>query len=465
MKVAFRHYFYNFLADVTAFVAAYAVAFGLALLAPQFFPLHQLDEPRQYVLFMLVAFAIQVAVFFWEGTYRSRESVLKIHASRRLLRGLMLSPAPIIMLSFLPAYSGLSKVVIVAASLINIILNPIFRSLAEIQRLPSFDAKVTPKKLLILGNGVAGECLLRRVKQDKNPRYNLLGFLEKNQDRVGSFIQTNSLEIRGEAKVLGTYQNLNSIVEETTPDEIWINDPTISAQEVGRIFTDCESKKIEVSLVPTIGDYPPQSLEVEMLDIVPIIRRKKPDARPVYEASKRLIDLFASGFMLTILSPLFLLIAILIKRDSAGPVFFKQNRVGLNGKHFKIYKFRSMYTHSNPYSVSPSVKGDSRITPIGRFLRRTSLDELPQLINVFRGEMSLVGPRPEMPFIVDQYNDLERFRLSVKPGITGPWQVSADRSIPIHQNLDYDFFYIQNRSVLLDLTLLWRTVFLAMRGI
>lgn len=93
------------------------------------------------------------------------------------------------------------------------------------------------------------------------------------------------------------------------------------------------------------------------------------------------------------------------------------------------------------------------------------MDELPQLLNVFRGEMSLVGPRPEMPFIVDQYNDLERIRLAVKPGITGLWQLSADRSLPIHKNLDYDLFYIQNRSFLLDLTLLWRTLYQAMHGI
>ena len=126
-----------------------------------------------------------------------------------------------------------------------------------------------------------------------------------------------------------------------------------------------------------------------------------------------------------------------------------------------MYKFRSMYTSAARYDVSPTRSSDPRITRIGRFLRRTSLDELPQLINVFLGDMSLVGPRPEMPFIVERYNTQQRARLQFTPGITGLWQLSADRAFPIHQNIEYDLYYIENRTFFMDVAILIHTLLFA----
>jgi len=130
-----------------------------------------------------------------------------------------------------------------------------------------------------------------------------------------------------------------------------------------------------------------------------------------------------------------------------------------------IYKFRSMYVDAPKYAVTPSESSDPRITRVGRWLRRTSLDELPQLFNVLRGEMSLVGPRPEMPFIVEKYTSFERQRLEAKPGITGVWQISAVRGEPIHHNMEYDIFYLQNRSFLLDAAILLKTFLSVLRGV
>jgi lipopolysaccharide/colanic/teichoic acid biosynthesis glycosyltransferase len=141
-----------------------------------------------------------------------------------------------------------------------------------------------------------------------------------------------------------------------------------------------------------------------------------------------------------------------------------QKRVGKNGKLFNIYKFRSMYTSTPQYDVSPTQSSDPRITRLGKFLRRTSLDELPQLINVFLGDMTLVGPRPEMPFIVDRYGDQHRRRLQVVPGITGLWQLSADRALPIHENMEYDLYYIRNRTFFMDIAILLHTLLFAIGG-
>ena len=169
-----------------------------------------------------------------------------------------------------------------------------------------------------------------------------------------------------------------------------------------------------------------------------------PPKMELYDPAKRLLDLIVSSVVLVLFSPLFAIIAALVKITSAGPVLFRQDRVGRAGALFTIYKFRSMFEQAPSYGYSPSTAQDPRITRLGRFLRRTSLDEFPQFLNVFLGQMSLVGPRPEMPFIVAQYNHKQRRRLSVKPGITGLWQISPHRGCPIHHHLEYDFYYLSN---------------------
>lgn len=183
------------------------------------------------------------------------------------------------------------------------------------------------------------------------------------------------------------------------------------------------------------------------------------------ETVKRVMDLLLAVSALALLLPFGLLLSLLIRLDSPGPVFFRQIRVGKGGKTFKIFKFRTMYVDAPVYAKSPHSSEDPRITKIGKILRRTSLDELPQLLNVVRGEMSLVGPRPEMEFLVNQYNDFQRQRLQVLPGVTGLWQLSADRAFHIHENPEYDLYYIRNRGFFLDVAILIHTVFFAMRGI
>jgi exopolysaccharide biosynthesis polyprenyl glycosylphosphotransferase len=184
-----------------------------------------------------------------------------------------------------------------------------------------------------------------------------------------------------------------------------------------------------------------------------------------YAAAKRTADLFGSSLLLLLLAPVFFLIATLVCLDSPGPILFVQKRVGRHGELFDIYKFRTMHTTAQEYDFSPTQSCDTRITAVGRILRRSSLDELPQLINVFWGDMSLVGPRPEMPFIVRDYDSRQRQRLQVIPGITGLWQLSADRVLPIHENIHYDLSYIQNRSFFMDLAILLHTPFRALRGV
>ena len=172
---------------------------------------------------------------------------------------------------------------------------------------------------------------------------------------------------------------------------------------------------------------------------------------------KYLFDFVASFFLILIFSPLMILIAILIKLSSRGPVFFSHKRVGLNNKLFVILKFRSLYIDTPSYSEKPDSTEDVRITSIGKWIRKTSLDELPQLFNVIKGEMSLVGPRPEMPFLAENYEPWENQRHLVRPGMTGLWQLSPRRRGSIREGIPVDLEYIENLSLWNDFKILLRT--------
>ncbi len=183
---------------------------------------------------------------------------------------------------------------------------------------------------------------------------------------------------------------------------------------------------------------------------------KNGTSKIIYQILKRIMDILLSLAIFVLFLPLFLALIPLIKLNSKGPSIFKQERIGKNGKAFTIYKFRTMFEDVNKYMVKPS-KSSIQITRIGWFLRRTGLDEIPQLLNVFKGEMSLVGPRPEMLFIVKNYSMLQKRRLSVTPGITGLWQLSKKTEEPIVDSLNYDLDYIKNQSLFLDIKILIKT--------
>jgi exopolysaccharide biosynthesis polyprenyl glycosylphosphotransferase len=187
--------------------------------------------------------------------------------------------------------------------------------------------------------------------------------------------------------------------------------------------------------------------------------------RALYDRTKRVLDIMVASGLLFLAGGPMLLAAMAIALDTRGPVLFKQTRIGLHGKPFTIFKFRTMHMDMCGYKVSPFDSSDPRITRIGRWLRKSSIDELPQLFNILRGEMTLVGPRPEMPFIVATYSDTQMQRLAVKPGLTGVWQISEDRRYPIHENIHYDLYYLKHRSTFIDIALILHTVLLAVRGI
>tara|TARA_Y100000590_G_scaffold452313_1_gene595278 strand:- start:1447 stop:2187 length:741 start_codon:yes stop_codon:yes gene_type:complete len=223
--------------------------------------------------------------------------------------------------------------------------------------------------------------------------------------------------------------------------------------------------KIRINYVPSTESFAGNSSKLKEFAGIPLITRRFQSQSFFYSFGKRFLDIVFSIIALILTLPLWFVIPLLIILDSSGPVFFTQERVGLNGKKFKIFKFRSMRKDAPSSDFSPKGKYDRRITRIGKWLRSSSIDELPQLINIIKGEMSIVGPRPEMPFIVNEYNLVEQKRLLVKPGLTGLWQISPYRNTQINHNLEYDFFYLENQGFILDFVILVMTGFFVFRGI
>lgn len=200
------------------------------------------------------------------------------------------------------------------------------------------------------------------------------------------------------------------------------------------------------------------------MDYIPVTRPRV-NSSLYTTCVKSILDFVCAALLLLLFAPLFFLIALLIYMDSPGAVLFRQVRVGKNGKVFTIYKFRTMYVHAPKEGCSPVDDSDPRITRVGRILRKTSMDELPQLLNVLRGEMSFVGPRPEQKAIADAvYTYREKQRWLVKPGITGLWQISPDRNRPIHENLQHDFAYIQQISFWTDVKIICQTIRVIVRS-
>jgi len=320
------------------------------------------------------------------------------------------------------------------------------------------------ERVLIYGSGCTGRRVFSALA--RSPRLGLdpVAFVDDDPARAGSAVFEMGYGRRRSAPVVqGSVTN--ELLTQYEVDLVIIAIPSVEGDKFLRTVEQAFSANVRVSFVPS--HFLPSDPLVDYQDVDGVLLASfgKSTRRAGYELLKRAVDVVGSLSLLILGMPLFLFIGLLVKLDSGGPVLFKQDRVGEGGAPFKMLKFRTMHLDAPTYDFSPKESCDPRITRLGRLLRRTSLDELPQLFNVLQGTMSLVGPRPEMPFIVAKYNQRHKQRLQVKPGLTGLWQLSGDRGFLIHENIEYDLYYIQHRNFFMDLAILLHTSIFAMRGV
>ena len=304
--------------------------------------------------------------------------------------------------------------------------------------------------IAIVGTSETALKLYRKMEFFPTLSYNLCGFItHESEDSLPSAV--------GDEELLGSFDKLLTATRANDIKRLIIACPLISEDELEEMCRVMERYQIPYQVLPRLSHFLSQPFTVETFDNMPLVSPAKPSARPVYSFVKRSFDLSLATIGVVLGIALVPFIALAIRIESRGPIFFTHFRMGVRNSTFRMAKFRTMYADKCGDEITPQVTDDRRVTRVGKFLRKTSLDELPQMINVLRGEMSMVGPRPEMPFIVESYDDLQIQRLSVRPGITGLWQVSDKRKAPIHENIDYDLYYIQNQSLFLDLTIVTMT--------
>ena len=270
---------------------------------------------------------------------------------------------------------------------------------------------------------------------------------------------------------LGSPVNLGKILEDKRPREVLMAIGQISHDELLDLASTCSAKNVQVKIVPDLYEIFSGQARTMQIYGTPLIEVSPQLMKPWEEVAKRLLDILVSLGVLVVGLPLWLAVAIVIRLDSPGPILYSQTRVGRDGRNFTLHKFRSMYTDAEKHGPQWATMNDPRVSRVGRFIRKTHIDEFPQFWNVLRGEMSMVGPRPERPYYVEKFTEAIPYyprRLKVRPGITGWHQVkyvTYDETLKdVRERLRYDFFYIENMSFKLDLEILARTVFRVLKG-
>lgn len=451
------------LIDYFSIILAFWTSYLLHVLVVQAGWLDQgLLDPQPYVNMGVGFGAIVLAVFWKIELYRERASVLNLAELKTAVKGILLSAALFFAVLFLFQLSNFSRFVVVGGfgtSLVYVILER--RVMAALIRKVQITGRVERRNVLIYGSGKTGRLLMKKLLQSPLKACRVVGFIDDFVPRgstVSCRVDQTTMEVF-EARVLGRLRDLPVLAPEHAVDELLVTVSLINAERHHELLQLARETGVDVGVVPRFGEVRADQIEIEDLSAIPVLRPSSARARPLYSFGKRLFDLLGSSLLLLATAPAWIAAALAIRLESGRPILFRQQRIGYHGDAFWILKFRTMHASVDPYMHSPAGDNDPRITRVGRILRMGGFDELPQLLNVVRGEMSLVGPRPEMPFIAEKYSALERQRLGVKPGITGIWQLSCDRHAEIHENLEYDLFYIRHQSLTLDLLILLETVF------
>jgi exopolysaccharide biosynthesis polyprenyl glycosylphosphotransferase len=343
----------------------------------------------------------------------------------------------------------------------------------------SSEANLIPT--IVVGSGEMAEVCVAEMAAKPRLGYKLVGAVT-----AGSNEDTSAMLAYG-TRMLGTFDDLPDLVKRYGVEEVLITDTGIAPGKMFEVLMECgRHHHIKYRLVPNLFDCLPGKTEIATIGSLPLIKLYEEPLRGPQRVLKRTMDVIVSLSLFALTWPFWLVMSILIKRQSPGPVFLKQERVGMDGKVFQMFKFRSMYdgaddrlhrelmartingedanqgTDEEP--IYGKVKDDPRLTPVGGWMRRFSIDELPQIINVLRGEMSIVGPRPPLPYEVRMYKDWHRTRFHVRPGITGLWQVSGRNRLHFEEMVRLDIFYIEHWSPFLDLRIMIKTPAVMLRG-
>jgi exopolysaccharide biosynthesis polyprenyl glycosylphosphotransferase len=448
------------LSDVLCTGAAFLVAYWLRFV----FELHPVTKGvppfHMYMRLLPAVLVLFPVVFYFQGLYHRRRIRSRFKEAMRVGVSVMLATVLLTagLTFYRPSDFTYSRLFLVYFAVLDVAFTVFFRILlasilAWIRR-----SGGNLQRVLVIGAGDLGRQVVDRLGAHEEYGYEVVGLLDDDPGRQGR-------QIFG-VPVLGTTQDLERVVEKERVGQVMIALPLAAHYRTVQLVRRAGQMLVDVMVVPDVLQYYVMRAGIEDLDGLPLINLTRIPLQGWNQIVKRSVDILGSLLLLLLTGWLFPIIAWLIRREDDGPVFFSQVRTGMDGRSFKLYKFRSMRTDAEGDRGGEWTRNhDPRVTRIGEFLRRTNLDELPQLYNVLRGDMSLVGPRPEQPKFVERFRNrypAYNARHRVRAGLTGWAQVNGLRGdTSIRQRMVHDLYYVENWSLGLDLRILWRTFRLA----
>jgi exopolysaccharide biosynthesis polyprenyl glycosylphosphotransferase len=439
--------------DVLVCLAAMGAAYYLRLHAPATLLAPLRHAPELYVGAAPVVVGLWLLGFYLMDLYDIRRFQSPFAELLATFGGVTVATLLIAAASFL-SHTDYSRAILILFWGAGLVLTIAERGAFALYRSRALRRGKGGSRTAIVGCGELGQVVAERIRRYRSLGYTPVGFVSTDHgpESVGGF------------PVLGRLDGLPEIIEEHNVDEVLVAQRDLDVDRLMTVISRCRELTVQFNLVAGPLQLLTTGAEISGLADLPVVPLERRHFPWWQAALKRAMDLVLSTMLLVLAAPLLVIMAVLIRRETGASAIFRQQRIGQDGAPFTMLKFRTMTPATEPYAPGPTNEDDERITRTGRWLRRYSLDELPQLINVLRGEMSLVGPRPEMAFIVEQYEPWQRRRLEAKPGLTGLWQILGRKDLPLRDNIEYDFYYINNRSLLMDLAILLRTVWAVARG-
>lgn len=420
------------------------------------------DAPFNAYLPFCLLFSVTIPAILWFNKayheWRGRSLLDHIY---RVINAVTITLVLTLALAFALRPLVYSRLLLLEAGIFTIGLMSLDRTLALLILRQLRRRGVGVKRIIIVGAGEVGRRVMRTIVARPDLGYKIIGYVDDNPDKGNGEI--------GRFKGLGPLDKLPAAIEAEAVDEVIITLPWNYHRRILNVLRECERRQVSARLVPDLFQMSLSRVEVSDLGGVPLIDIHEIAFNREEIFVKRVLDLMGVAVGFTLGLPFLGLIALAIRLDSPGPILFKQVRVGQNGQLFDIYKFRSMRVGAEEEletlreqneADGPifKIREDPRRTRVGTFLRKTSMDELPQLWNIMRGEMSLVGPRPPIPEEVAQYKPWHKMRLAVRPGLTGLWQISGRSELTFDEMVLLDLYYIEHWSLWLDLSILIRTI-------
>jgi exopolysaccharide biosynthesis polyprenyl glycosylphosphotransferase len=456
------------LACVAAGATAYVVRFGDVVDLPT-----SAGTYRQHVLVTALLPVAWVLSMSWGRAYESRFLAGGSEEFRRVVNSAARLTALVAVASY-ATKAEIARTYVLIAFPVATLLTVAGRTAARgaLHRLRR--AGKCTHRVLVVGAGEAATTLVRTAQRDPTAGWSVVGVcLDRSPGRHSPDRPEHSgFDLLG-VPIVGTVENLHTAIAGTRATTVAIC-PQLDGDTLRRVMWELEGSDIDVLVSSALTEVTGPRISIRPVAGLPLLHVEEPELSGGRRFVKALIDRGLTLAGVLCLLPLFAAVAAAVKLTSTGPAFFKQTRVGRDGKHFTMYKFRSMYTdaetrkaelerHNEHDGLLFKMRNDPRITPVGRFIRKWSLDELPQLFNVLRGSMSLVGPRPPLPTEVARYEDAVHRRLMVKPGLTGIWQISGRSDLEWDESVRLDLRYVENWSLAMDFVILWRTLFAVLR--